>query len=461
MVLSFKTKSIIEPDFNETNTSSEDFIKNKPTIPSGNQIIDWTSASAGTIDNSNLDNNIPYSKLTGTPSNNQIIDWTGASAGTIHASNYTDTNTQLGTASSSSIGGIKIGYSENDKNYPVELSNEKAFVNVPWTDTQLGTGIGDGNVLPCNSSVGVNDYLKVNEAGTKVRGRDIGQVRQDLSLEDDDIKTIMGGIGIGNGNVLTSNGAVNNNEYLKIDGTRVEGKTINEVKSDLNIDTIENNISTNTTNITNVTTLALTASIDTTNLSINGGKTGIGLSSSALATLHVGGDAGGADVLSARRRRFRYNSNLSVSYVSSTSFSIYSEDSIITGNYIISHSGTLSSSDDRIKSEETPIQNATQTLLQLTPKNYYKHNKYRVAEDDESEIPEKDSSGNIIEKYWESGLIAQEMETIPDLAHLVLTGPDMNIAGAEELKVVNYEGLIPFLVKSIQELNARILELEK
>ena len=32
-------------------------------------------------------------------------------------------------------GGVKIGYTENAKNYPVELLNEQMFVNVPWTDT--------------------------------------------------------------------------------------------------------------------------------------------------------------------------------------------------------------------------------------------------------------------------------------------------------------------------------------
>ena len=42
----------------------------------------------------------------------------------------------LPTASSSVLGGIKTGYSENGKNYPVELdSSGKAFVNVPWTDS--------------------------------------------------------------------------------------------------------------------------------------------------------------------------------------------------------------------------------------------------------------------------------------------------------------------------------------
>lgn len=42
-------------------------------------------------------------------------------------------------ASETTYGGIKIGFqdSENDRNYPVELDdNGKAFVNVPWGDTQ-------------------------------------------------------------------------------------------------------------------------------------------------------------------------------------------------------------------------------------------------------------------------------------------------------------------------------------
>lgn len=40
------------------------------------------------------------------------------------------------TASSSSYGGIKIGYSATGKNYAVQLdSNGKAYVNVPWPDT--------------------------------------------------------------------------------------------------------------------------------------------------------------------------------------------------------------------------------------------------------------------------------------------------------------------------------------
>jgi len=42
-------------------------------------------------------------------------------------------NYVLPLAASGTRGGIKIGYTENGQNYPVELDNEQAYVNVPWT----------------------------------------------------------------------------------------------------------------------------------------------------------------------------------------------------------------------------------------------------------------------------------------------------------------------------------------
>lgn len=58
-------------------------------------------------------------------------------------------NYSLPTASSTIKGGITLGYSQNGKNYPVALdSNGKAYVNVPWTDTNttygLATSTNDG-----------------------------------------------------------------------------------------------------------------------------------------------------------------------------------------------------------------------------------------------------------------------------------------------------------------------------
>ena len=46
----------------------------------------------------------------------------------------------LVTATSSTLGLVKIGYTENGKNYPVELSSGQMFVNVPWdADTDTNT----------------------------------------------------------------------------------------------------------------------------------------------------------------------------------------------------------------------------------------------------------------------------------------------------------------------------------
>lgn len=46
----------------------------------------------------------------------------------------TPANTTYGEASSSVYGLVKIGYTASGKNYPVQLSSGKMYVNVPWTD---------------------------------------------------------------------------------------------------------------------------------------------------------------------------------------------------------------------------------------------------------------------------------------------------------------------------------------
>ena len=47
----------------------------------------------------------------------------------------TDTNTTYSQATTNTYGLIRVGYSENAQNYPVELSAGRAYVNVPWVDT--------------------------------------------------------------------------------------------------------------------------------------------------------------------------------------------------------------------------------------------------------------------------------------------------------------------------------------
>jgi len=78
----------------------------------------------------------------------------------------------LNLATSIERGGIQIGYVENGKNYPVELSGEKAYVNVPWTGGGGGGGISfsgatsEGLATFTNSSTaGVNSKVTLNANG--------------------------------------------------------------------------------------------------------------------------------------------------------------------------------------------------------------------------------------------------------------------------------------------------------
>lgn len=75
-------------------------------------------------------------------------------------------NYSLPVATSSVRGGIKIGYTESGKNYPIKLSNEQAYVNVPWTDTTYSvftgattTAAGTSGLVPAPTSGQSTRYL--------------------------------------------------------------------------------------------------------------------------------------------------------------------------------------------------------------------------------------------------------------------------------------------------------------
>lgn len=82
-------------------------------------------------------------------------------------------NYSLPTASSTIKGGITLGYSQNGKNYPVVLdSTGKAYVNVPWIDT--------------NTTYDLSPYAKKSEAAT---GLEITPYENDIQLV---VKSISG-----------------------------------------------------------------------------------------------------------------------------------------------------------------------------------------------------------------------------------------------------------------------------
>lgn len=103
---------------------------------------------------------------------------------------WVDTNTTYNTATDSTLGLVKIGYTENGKNYPVELDgDDKMFVNVPWTDTNTtyveATGSAAGLMSAADKtkldgiSANANNYV-LPSANTST----IGGVKQGTAVED-------------------------------------------------------------------------------------------------------------------------------------------------------------------------------------------------------------------------------------------------------------------------------------
>jgi hypothetical protein len=120
-----------------------------------------------------------------------------------------------------------------------------------------------------------------------------------------------------------------------------------------------------------------------------------------------------------------------------------------------------STSDDRIKINEKRITRAMDTISKLDPQLYHKTNKSSI-------LPKE---GEDVRYQTESGLIAQDIwYDAPELRHLVLLGtgadpaiekpyrnPDITIdpdysGWGPEPSTVNYIGLIPYLIKSVQEI---------
>lgn len=60
----------------------------------------------------------------------------------------TESDYKLPLASDNTRGGIKSGYQQNDKNYPVQIdAQEQAYVSVPWTDNNTTYAAATASVL--------------------------------------------------------------------------------------------------------------------------------------------------------------------------------------------------------------------------------------------------------------------------------------------------------------------------
>lgn len=102
----------------------------------------------------------------------------------------------------------------------------KAYNGSSWqTIESYTTGISNGNIPVFTSGVADDDFLRVS--GTSIEGRSASEVLSDI-----------GGqaaltFGIGNTNVPKFTSGVADNDFLRIDGTNVEGRSASEVLSDI------------------------------------------------------------------------------------------------------------------------------------------------------------------------------------------------------------------------------------
>jgi len=74
----------------------------------------------------------------------------------------TDTQYSLPLAANGTRGGVQIGYTQSGKNYPVELSSEKMYVNVPWTDTNTKVTSAANHYTPATDA---SSALDVDASG--------------------------------------------------------------------------------------------------------------------------------------------------------------------------------------------------------------------------------------------------------------------------------------------------------
>lgn len=96
--------------------------------------------------------------LTGTG----LLKRTGSNTWALDTSSYL---TAVPKATDSVIGGFQTGYSESGKNYAVKMSGNKAYVNVPWTDTVYTHPTGGANTTITAAAGRVLSAITVDNLG--------------------------------------------------------------------------------------------------------------------------------------------------------------------------------------------------------------------------------------------------------------------------------------------------------
>lgn len=158
------------------------------------------------------------------------VPWSGVTNAPTKLSQFSNDAgylTSIPAATSSTYGGIQIGYTTEDKNYAVQLSNGKAYVNVPWTDTNTtysaGTNISiSGTTINCTYTLPTASSSVLG--GVKV-GSNITLSSGTISLSSGNVTSALGYTPANTSDIPEIPVALPNPYALTINGTSYTGSS--------------------------------------------------------------------------------------------------------------------------------------------------------------------------------------------------------------------------------------------
>ena len=141
-------------------------------------------------------------------------------------------NYVLKKATSSDLGGIKIGFNANNtsKNYPITLDvNNKAYVHVPWTDTQtdISNCVKNDEDGIINGGLTVNGNLSTSDADIVINNGklELHSGSDGIKFVDNEDSTYISTVNGSANEYFATNGTIQtiSNSYLPLSGGTVTG----------------------------------------------------------------------------------------------------------------------------------------------------------------------------------------------------------------------------------------------